>query len=115
MSFNALISGVFNDLVQMNRAGTKLEGIIRAGVGREPVAPVHLLPVGDECGLQLCRFVFFGAHSLRSGFVTEAGRQNVPLGDTMAMTGHRSIQTVMRYFQTGAVQQSQAANLLKKE
>jgi hypothetical protein len=29
----------------------------------------------------------FGAHSLRSGFVTEAGRQNIPLGATMAMTG----------------------------
>ena len=28
----------------------------------------------------------FAAHSLRSDFVTEAGRQNVPLGDTMAMT-----------------------------
>jgi hypothetical protein len=48
----------------------------------------------------------FGAHSLRSGFVTEAGRQNIPLGDTMAMTGHRSIQTVMRYFQTGAIGQT---------
>ena len=47
----------------------------------------------------------FGAHSLRSGLVTEAGRQNVPLGDTMAMTGHRSIQTVMRYFQAGAIGQ----------
>jgi integrase len=54
----------------------------------------------------------FGAHSLRSGFVTEAGRQNVPLGDTMAMTGHRSIQTVMRYFQTGAIGQIRAARLL---
>jgi integrase len=54
----------------------------------------------------------FGAHSLRSGFVTEAGRQNVPLGDTMAMTGHRLIQTVMRYFQTGAIGQTRAARLL---
>ena len=54
----------------------------------------------------------FGAHSLRSGFVTEAGQQNVPLGDTMAMTGHRSIQTVMRYFQTGAIGQTRAARLL---
>jgi hypothetical protein len=54
----------------------------------------------------------FGAHSLRSGFVTEAGRQNIPLGDTMAMTGHRSIQTVMRYFQTGAIGQTRAARLL---
>jgi integrase len=54
----------------------------------------------------------FGAHSLRSGFVTEAGRQNVPLGDSMAMTGHRSVQTVMRYFQTGAIGQTRAARLL---
>ena len=54
----------------------------------------------------------FGAHSLRSGFETEVGRQNIPLGDTMAMTGHRSIQTVMRYFQTGAIGQTRAARLL---
>jgi integrase len=54
----------------------------------------------------------FGAHSLRSGFVTEAGRQNVPMKEAMAMTGHRSVQTFLRYFQTGAVQQSRAANLL---
>jgi integrase len=55
----------------------------------------------------------FGAHSLRSGFVTEAGRQNVPLGEAMALTGHRSVQTVMRYFQSGAVQHTKAATLLK--
>ncbi|HEY5101837.1 MAG TPA: site-specific integrase [Steroidobacteraceae bacterium] len=54
----------------------------------------------------------FGAHSLRSGFVTEAGRQNIPLGDTMAMTGHRSVQTMIRYFQTGAIGQTRAARLL---
>jgi integrase len=54
----------------------------------------------------------FGAHSLRSGFVTEAGRQAVPLGDVMALTGHRSVQTAMRYFQSGAVQQTRAADLL---
>jgi hypothetical protein len=29
-----------------------------------------------------------------------------------AMTGHRSIQTVMRYFQTGAIGQTRAARLL---
>jgi integrase len=57
----------------------------------------------------------FGAHSLRSGYVTEAGRQNVPIKEAMGLTGHRSLITFMRYFQTGAVQQSQAANLLKKE
>ena len=55
----------------------------------------------------------YGAHSLRSGFVTEAGRQNVPLAEGMALTGHRSVAIFLRYFQTGAVQSSAAANLLK--
>lgn len=54
----------------------------------------------------------FSAHSLRSGFVTEAGRRNVPLGDTMAMTGHASVATVMGYFRAGAAAQSPAARLL---
>lgn len=39
----------------------------------------------------------FSAHSLRSGFVTEAGRQEVPLAETMALTGHRSVQTLVGY------------------
>jgi len=44
----------------------------------------------------------FSAHSLRSGFVTKAVRQDVPLADTMALTGHRSVQSVMGYAQSSA-------------
>ncbi|CRM99023.1 MULTISPECIES: site-specific integrase [Pseudomonas] len=55
----------------------------------------------------------WAAHSLRSGFVTEAGRQGVPLGDVMAMTEHRSVSTVMGYFQAGALLESRATTLLK--
>ena len=54
----------------------------------------------------------FGAHSLRSGFVTEAGNQLVPLGEVMQLTGHKNVATALRYYQTGAVGQSKAANLL---
>ncbi len=54
----------------------------------------------------------YSAHSLRSGFMTEAGRQNVALGEAMALTGHRSVQTAVRYFQSGAVENSRAGNLL---
>lgn len=54
----------------------------------------------------------WAAHSLRSGFVSEAGRQGVPLGEVMAMTEHRSIATVMGYFQAGALLNSRAADLL---
>jgi len=55
----------------------------------------------------------FGAHSLRSGFVTEAGRQGVPLADAMALTGHRSVNTILRYFQAGAVEETKAARLME--
>jgi len=54
----------------------------------------------------------WAAHSLRSGFVTEAGRQGVPLGEVMAMTEHRSVGTVMGYFQAGSLMNSRAAQLL---
>jgi len=55
----------------------------------------------------------WAAHSLRSGFVTEAGRQGVPLGEVMAMTEHRSVSTVMGYFQAGTLLESRATTLLK--
>ncbi|MFJ2550107.1 site-specific integrase [Pseudomonas sp. NPDC087612] len=53
----------------------------------------------------------WAAHSLRSGFITEAGRQGVPLGEVMAMTEHRSVTTVMGYFQAGALLESRASQL----
>ncbi|HUB89147.1 MAG TPA: tyrosine-type recombinase/integrase [Dyella sp.] len=54
----------------------------------------------------------WAAHSLRSGFVTEAGRQGIPLGEVMAMTEHRGVSTVMGYFQAGSLLTSRAADLL---
>ncbi|MHA6575459.1 site-specific integrase [Pseudomonas yamanorum] len=53
----------------------------------------------------------WAAHSLRSGFVTEAGRQGVPLGEVMAMTEHRSVNTVMSYFQAGSLLSSLATEM----
>ncbi len=54
----------------------------------------------------------FSAHSLRSGFVTEAAAQRIPLAETMAMTGHASVATVVRYFRAADTRRSRAANLL---
>lgn len=56
----------------------------------------------------------FSAHSLRSGFVTEAARQRIPIGETMALTGHTSVATVIGYFRTEASLESKAACLLGK-
>jgi integrase len=53
----------------------------------------------------------FAGHSLRSGFVTEAGRQGISLPDVMMMTGHRSVPTVLGYIQTGKSINNPAAKL----
>ncbi|WP_291775432.1 site-specific integrase [Castellaniella sp.] len=54
----------------------------------------------------------FGGHSLRSGFVTEGGRQGVALPALMAMTEHRAVGSVIGYFQAGGVTDNPAARLL---
>ncbi|GAB3778939.1 site-specific integrase [Dyella agri] len=54
----------------------------------------------------------FGGHSLRSGFVTEGARQGIALPALMAMTEHRSVGSVVGYFQAGGVTDNPAARLL---
>jgi integrase len=54
----------------------------------------------------------FSAHSLRSGFVTEAAAQNIPMAETMALTGHRSPASVLGYFRKGEVLHMRGAALL---
>jgi integrase len=54
----------------------------------------------------------WAGHSLRSGFVTEAGRRNIPLGDVMAMTDHRKVDTVLGYYRSGELQSNAVSNLL---
>jgi hypothetical protein len=53
----------------------------------EPLAPAAVRDIVKErCALAGIEGRF-SAHSLRAGFVTEAGKQNMPLPETMAMTG----------------------------
>ena len=42
----------------------------------------------------------FGAHSLRAGFITEAAEREIPLADIQAVSGHRSLEMVLRYVRT---------------
>lgn len=46
--------------------------------------------------------VSYSAHSIRSGFMTEAGRSGMHLRDAMALSEHRTVETAMKYFQPGA-------------
>ncbi len=54
-----------------------------------------------------------GGHSLRSGFVTDASRQGVALPAIMQLTEHRSVSSVVGYFQTGSAAANPAARLLE--
>lgn len=54
----------------------------------------------------------WAGHSLRSGFVTEAGRQKIPVGDVMALTEHRNVGTVVGYHRVGELFESNVAKLL---
>lgn len=51
----------------------------------------------------------YGAHSLRSGFVTEAGRKGVSRNDAMALTGHKSSTVFDGYYEAGTVVKNRAA------
>lgn len=53
-----------------------------------------------------------GGHSLRAGFITEAGRQRVPLAEVMALSGHRSVASVVGYHRGGLSTESMGARLL---
>lgn len=55
----------------------------------------------------------WGGHSMRSGFITEAGRRNIALGDVMAMTEHRKVDTVLSYYQSGSLTFKSVTSLLE--
>ena len=48
----------------------------------------------------------FSAHGLRSGFLTQAGRDGHSLLDAMQQSQHRSTQQAARYYQPGAIESS---------
>jgi len=83
---------------------------VRVGLGLSPAA------VGAIVQRRAARAGLtgdFGGHSLRSGFVTEGGRQGIALPALMAMTDHRSVASVIGYFQAGGVADNPAAHLLE--
>lgn len=79
-------------------SGPIFRRVRRGGVVGEPLSPAAVRDIVQT----RCRLAGldagYSAHSLRSGFVTEAGRQRIALGDTMALTGHRSTASLVGYF-----------------
>ncbi|MDR3400201.1 MAG: site-specific integrase [Pandoraea sp.] len=87
----------------------------RGGHVGEPLSEAAVRDiVRDRCALAGLEGDF-SAHSLRAGFVTEAALQQVPLAETMTMTGHTSVATVIGYFRRADMQRSRAADLMGAE
>lgn len=94
------------------REGAIFRRIRRGGHLAEPLAPAAVRDiVKARCALAGVEGSF-SAHSLRAGFVTEAGRQNLPLPETMALTGHTSVATVVGYFRAESGLHNKAGRLL---
>lgn len=95
------------------KAGPLFRRVRRGGVVGEPLSPAAVRDIiKKRCALAGID-TNFSAHSLRSGFVTEAGRQQMSLGETMAMTGHRSTASLVGYFRH-EVARSRAARLMEE-
>lgn len=96
------------------RTGPIFRAVDRHGnLGRRRLSPAAIAAIvkrrAAAAGLDSREFA---GHSLRSGFVTEAGRQGLALGDTMALSGHKAVAMALRYYQPAAAERNPAARLL---
>ncbi|MDM0116141.1 site-specific integrase [Variovorax sp. J22R133] len=97
------------------KEGALFRRIRKGGHLGEPLAPAAVRDIVKErCALAGVEGEF-SAHSLRAGFVTEAGRQAMSLPETMAMTGHHSVATVMGYFRAESSLNSKVSRMLDEE
>ena len=97
------------------KEGALFRRIRKGGHLGEPLAPAAVRDIVKErCALAGVEGEF-SAHSLRAGFVTEAGKQAMSLPETMAMTGHHSVTTVMGYFRAESSLNSKASRMLDED
>ena len=79
----------------------------------EPLAPAAVRDTVRERAALAGLPADFGAHSLWSGFVTEAARQGVPIGETMALAGHASPASLLGYFRAAEALRGTGASLVE--
>ncbi|WP_245872363.1 tyrosine-type recombinase/integrase [Brucella pituitosa] len=54
----------------------------------------------------------FSAHSLRSGYLTEAANRGIPLSEAMEQSRHRSVQQASDYYNNAKRRNGRASRLL---
>jgi len=95
------------------RSGPIFRRIDRGGrIGDEGLSPESVRNLVVRLASKADLGAGFSAHSLRSGFMTEAFIHNIPLPEAMAFSGHRSVQSAARYYRAQDKRDSPAADLL---
>lgn len=81
-------------------------------ISEKPVTPqtinIIIKNFVEACGKNPANY---SAHSLRSGFVSECGRNGINLFDIMAMTGHSDIRTLHGYYSPGKLENNPATRI----
>ena len=57
----------------------------------------------------------FGAHSLRSGFITQAAREGIALPEAMAVSGHRTLAVAWGYYRAGNLLENRATRIITNQ
>lgn len=82
-------------------------------VGRQALTPQGVnLALKRRIALAGLDPALYSAHGLRSGYLTEAARQGVPLPEAMAQSQHRSVQQAARYYNDAERKMGRAVRLL---
>ncbi|GEO16478.1 hypothetical protein MAE02_41740 [Microvirga aerophila] len=68
-------------------------------IGANPLTPQSInLILKKRCQMAGLDPAEFSAHGLRSGFMTQAGRDGIPLVDAMRRSAHRPVQQASGYY-----------------
>jgi len=67
--------------------------------------------IKSRCALAGLDPAQYSAHGLRSGYLTEAAREGVPLPEAMQQSRHRSVQQAVRYYNEAQIARGRAARL----
>lgn len=97
----------------MQRTGRIFRQVMRGGIVGEQLSPQAVREiVKRRCDMAGLNADDFSAHSLRSGFLTEAGRRGVPLKTAMNLSGHASVTIALGYMREGELGGEAVARLL---
>ena len=100
----------------IERRGRVFRRMLRGGFVAGPMTPHAVREiVRNRCEVAGLHVEDFSAHSLRSGFLTEAGRRGVPLKAAMDMSGHTSVNTAMGYMRAGELANEPTARFLDED